>query len=81
MCDVMPRVFRQGVVARTRVYHQRRHAGIPGHAWPDQAYVRATTILLWCFCNILDTASDPLFVLLTSSLRKPNCTFSNIMLS
>ena len=26
----------QGVVAGSRVYHQRRHSGFPGDTWPDQ---------------------------------------------
>ena len=29
----------QGVVAGSRVYHQRRHSGFPGDTWPDQPCV------------------------------------------
>ena len=31
----------QGVVAGSRVYHQRRHSGFPGDTWPDQPCVPA----------------------------------------
>ena len=31
----------QGVVAGSRVYHQRRRSGFPGDTWPDQhAYLK-----------------------------------------
>ena len=31
----------QGVVAGSRVYHQRRRSGFPGDTWPDQPCVPA----------------------------------------
>ena len=32
---------KQGVVAGSRVYHQRRRSGFPGDTWPDQPCVPA----------------------------------------
>ena len=36
----------QGVVAGSRVYHQRRHSGFPGDTWPDQPCVPAFPIFV-----------------------------------
>ena len=34
--------YTQGVVAGSRVYHQRRRSGFPGDTWPDQPCVPAS---------------------------------------
>ena len=39
-------MFLQGVVAGSRVYHQRRHSGFPGDTWPDQPCVPAFPIFV-----------------------------------
>ena len=39
ICCFLPNL--QGVVAGSRVYHQRRRSGFPGDTWPDQPCVPA----------------------------------------
>ena len=38
---VFEQFSQQGVVAGSRIYHQRRRSGFPGDTWPDQPCVPA----------------------------------------
>ena len=48
--------FRQGVVAGSRVYHQRRHSGFPADTWPDQPCVPA---IFQCSVNGIRLSLEP----------------------
>ena len=45
-CSEFSTLCLQGVVAGSRVYHQRRHSGFPGDTWPDQPCVPAFPIFV-----------------------------------